>query len=89
MNRVAHNLYLDNLITLGIIGLLLQILSQGLVIYELVRRKAMVVLGTYVGLLVMCLSLSLVAYKPIWNVMLLTLIMRYSIRNTKGSVSNV
>lgn len=81
MNKVAHNLYLDNLITLGIAGLLLQVMSQGFVIYELIRQKAMVVLGTYVGLLVMCLSLSLTAYKPIWNIMLLTLIQRYCVKD--------
>lgn len=74
---VAHNLYLDNLITLGIVGLILQILTQGYVFCELVRQKSTVVLGTYIGLLAMCLSLSLVAYKPIWNIMLFTLIMRY------------
>ena len=81
MNKVAHNLYLDNLLTLGIVGLLLQLLTQVCVIYELIRQKAMVVLGTYVGLLVMCLSLSLVAYKPIWNIMLLTLVLRYRVQD--------
>ena len=74
---VAHNLYLDNLITLGIVGLILQILTQGYVFCELIRQKSTVVLGTYIGLLAMCLSLSLVAYKPIWNIMLFTLITRY------------
>lgn len=75
---VAHNLYLDNLITLGIVGLILQVLSQAYVLRELIRRKATVVLGTYVGLLVMCISLSLVAYKPIWNIVLITFVLRYN-----------
>ena len=77
-NYVAHNLYLDNLITLGVVGLVLQILTQGYVIYELIREKLTVAFGAYFGLLVMCLSLSLVAYRPIWNVMLLALAVHYS-----------
>ena len=70
---VAHNLYLDNLITLGIVGMLLQLVTQGIVAWILFRCKEYTLLGTYVGMIVMCLSLSLTAYKPLWNVMLLTI----------------
>ncbi len=80
--KVAHNLYLDNLITLGIVGLALQLLTQFVVMILLIRQKNKTLLGTYVGLLVMCLSLSLVAYKPIWNVMMMALIMQYRTRAT-------
>ena len=82
-DKVAHNLYLDNLITLGIFGLLLQILTQICVLREMIRQKELVLLGTYVGFLVMCLSLSLTAYKPIWNIMMITMIMRYSAQNVE------
>ena len=71
--RVAHNLYLDNLITLGVFGLTLQLLLQGTVIRILYNRRQYSLLGAYFGLMGMCLSLSLVAYKPIWNIMLLAL----------------
>lgn len=71
--RVAHNLYLDNLITLGIPGLILQLLTQGIVASMLFRRRNYPLLGAYFGMIGMCLSLSLVAYKPIWNIMLLAL----------------
>lgn len=80
---VAHNLYLDNLITLGIIGLTLQVLTQLCILWTLARQKATVMLGTYLGLLAMCLSLSLVAYKPIWNIMLFSLILRYRLQEEK------
>lgn len=80
--KVAHNLYLDNLITLGIVGVALQLLTQIAVIILLVKQKNKVLLGTYVGLLVMCLSLSLVAYKPIWNVMMMALIMQNHTQTT-------
>ncbi len=72
-NRVAHNLYIDNLITLGIVGLLLQLVIQGTVVRILFRRRQYPLLGAYLGMIGMCLSLSLVAYKPIWNIMLMAL----------------
>ena len=72
-NRVAHNLYLDDLISVGIIGMLLQIATQWTVFRNLVKYKEYSLLGAYCGMLCMCLSLSLVAYKPIWNIMLLSL----------------
>lgn len=71
--RVAHNLYLDNLITLGIPGMLLQLLIQGTVVHILFKRRNYPLLGAYLGMIGICLSLSLVAYKPIWNIMLLAL----------------
>lgn len=87
LNKVAHNLYLDNLITLGIVGLILQCITQICVFRELFRRKETVLIAAYVGFLVMCLSLSLTAYKPMWNIMLLTLIIRY--REPKGLLTSV
>ena len=80
---VAHNLYLDNLITLGIIGVTLQIITQACVLRELARQKATAVLGAYLGMIVLCLSLSLTAAKLIWNIVLLTLIMRYRLTEEK------
>lgn len=71
--NVAHNLYIDNLITLGLVGLLLQLITQGMILYILFKRKNFTLLAAYAGMIGMCLSLSLVAYKPIWNIMLLTL----------------
>lgn len=71
---VAHNLYLDNLITLGIIGLLLQLLSQATVLRILLRSKQLSLVGAYIGMMFMCLTLSLMAYKPLWNMMLMAFI---------------
>lgn len=70
----AHNLYLDNLITLGITGLLLQLATQATVLRMQLRQREWALLGCYLGLMGMCMSLSLVAYKPIWNIVLVTMI---------------
>lgn len=70
---VAHNLYLDNLMTLGIGGVLLQLATQFTTGALLLKHRKYALLGAYVGMMAMCLSLSLTAYKPIWNIMLLAL----------------
>lgn len=70
---VAHNLYLDNLITLGIVGTVLQVISQCMVAWHLIKHREYGLFAAYIGMIGMCMSLSLVSYKPIWNVMLLTL----------------
>lgn len=72
-HNVAHNLYLDNLITIGIVGVFLQIATQGMIVWILYRRKLYALLGAYMGMIVMCMSLSLTAHKILWNVMLITL----------------
>lgn len=82
--RVAHNLYIDNLITLGVIGVFLQISIQASVVYILIMKRQYPLLGAYLGMLGMCLSLSLTAYKPIWNIMLLTLAIDAGHRSEKN-----
>lgn len=74
---VAHNLYLDNLITLGILGLILQLTMQGIVLRMQIRLKDWTMAGCYLGMIGMCMSLSLVAYKPIWNIVTMTMILAY------------
>jgi O-antigen ligase len=71
--RVAHNLYLDNLITLGVVGMILQIASQCTVAWIFHKRKKYALLGAYIGMIGMCMSLSLTACKPLWNMILIAL----------------
>lgn len=70
---VAHNLYLDNLITLGILGVCVQVMTQGTVAFLMIKEKDWAAFGAYVGMIGMCMSLSLVAYTPIWNMVILTM----------------
>lgn len=72
-HHVAHNLYLDNLITLGIAGVTLQIASQGTVLWIFRKRKKVILMGAYLGMIVMCMSLSLTASKPMWNMMMVAM----------------
>ena len=72
--NVAHNLYIDNLISLGIVGCVLTIVQQIVVLTVLIRSRRPTVALAYIGYIVMCLSLSLTSYLPMWNIILLTLI---------------
>ena len=72
--NVAHNLYIDNLISLGIVGCILTIVQQLVVLTVLVRNRRLTIVLVYIGYIVMCLSLSLTSYLPMWNIILLTLI---------------
>lgn len=71
--KVAHNLYIEVLIAIGIVGLSLVLAMQGATVWILLKHRQYPLLGAYLGMLCMCLSLSLIAYKPIWNIMLLAL----------------
>ena len=72
-HRVAHNLYLDNLITLGIVGVTLQLATQGTVLHIFRKHKKYELMGGFIGMMGMCMSLSLTASKPIWNMMLMAM----------------
>lgn len=73
-HQVAHNLWLDHLIGNGIVGLFIFAGMQICFLREAFKSKDVVLISTYIGLLTMCLTLSLVSYKPIWNCMMMIMI---------------
>lgn len=72
---VAHNLYIDNLMSIGIIGLLAQLALQFQCVKAALRSKNSMLVCAYGAFLVMTLSLSLTNYKPIWSAMLMITIL--------------
>ena len=75
---VAHNLYIDNLISIGLVGAILQVCMQIRCMKILLSSKRVMLICAYGAFLVMCMSLSLVNYKPIWCVMMMALILKNS-----------
>lgn len=73
-HQVAHNLWLDHLVANGVVGLIIFIGMQICFLKEAFRSKDVVLISSYIGLLAMCLTLSLVSYKPIWNCMMMIMI---------------
>ncbi|HGF7952272.1 O-antigen ligase family protein [Enterococcus faecium] len=72
---VAHNLWLDHLITGGIFGLIVMICMHVIFLREAWRNKNAVIFATYSGYLTMCMTLSLTNYKPLWNAMMIIMIL--------------
>ncbi len=71
---VAHNLWLDHLIMGGLIGEAVFIYMQYTYIKAAWRSKDPFLVGSYIGFLIMMLTLSLLSYKPIWNCMMMIMI---------------
>ncbi len=71
---VAHNLWIEHLLAVGAIGEILFVLMQVSYIRAAWRTKDIFIFSAYAGYLIMMLSLSLLCYKPIWNCMMMILI---------------
>ena len=50
-------------------------------LFEAWRQKNIVILASYIGMLTMCLTLSLTNYKPLWNCMMMIMILMNAKRN--------
>ena len=72
--HVAHNLYIEMLISSGIIGLIAMITLQISCIRTAIKERKWEALCTYISFIAMGLSLSLTSYKPLWALMIMLLI---------------
>ena len=72
---LAHNMWLEYLIGTGLIGTLFALLFYFRLSRICWKKDEMVILGTLMGYMMMSMSLSIMAYKPIWNVALLILLL--------------
>lgn len=82
-HKVAHNLYIDTLTTLGVVGVVYLLGIQITTIRTAYKNKEMLLLCTMIGFIIMCMSMSLVSYKPMWAT-----IMMIMITNNNGSKKN-
>ena len=80
-NAVAHNLWLDHLISGGVIGVIVLIYMQIVFVVEAWRLKNPVIFSAYMGYLTMCMTLSITNYKPLWNCMMMIMILMVSRMN--------
>lgn len=84
---VAHNLWLDHLLSGGLIGLVVLIIMQITFIREAWKQKDPVIFSAYVGYLTMCMTLSLTNYKPLWNCMMMIMIRQIAIQNSEKEIA--
>lgn len=66
-NHVAHNAFIDILIGTGFVGLILYLIVIISLLIKAWKSENYILFATLCGFIVMSLSLSLTAYKPIFN----------------------
>ena len=89
---VAHNLWIDHLIMGGLFGELIFLSMQFTFLKAAWKSKDIFFIGSYIGYLIMMMTLSLLSYKPIWNCMIMIMIItRYQRNNLEmgGSSSEL
>lgn len=72
--HAAHNVYIDNLLTIGIIGVFLQIGFQISGLKTAMKNHSYYYASLLWGMICMCMSLSLLSYKPLWAVIMMIII---------------
>lgn len=79
---VAHNLWIEHLLAVGVIGECLFVAMQIAYIRAAWKTHDAYIISAYAGYLIMMMSLSLLTYKPVWNCMIMILIVsRYHKNN--------
>ena len=73
--RVAHNMWIDALLETGVFGLVLYLIitTECLKLYYKNNRM---IFAIYVAYIALSMSLSLFAYKPIWVIFILSLVLK-------------
>ncbi|EOU2000540.1 O-antigen ligase domain-containing protein [Clostridium perfringens] len=81
MTNAVHNFWLEELIEQGWIGLILMTLINLYCIYITIKKKEYVLAATLIGIIGLTMSLSLRAFKPWWNLIIIISIVCNEKRN--------
>lgn len=86
---VAHNLFIEFLLEYGIIGTI--VIFWMLVYYMRLAYKTRegYMIAAFIGYIVMMMSLSLYSYKPIWNILLFTILITKTMKEEKNKEKNI
>lgn len=77
---VAHNMWIEHLLAVGVVGEILFISMQIAFFRAAWKTGDVFIISAYAGYLVMMMSLTLLSYKPIWNCMMMILIIARTYR---------
>ena len=69
-HSVMHNIFIETLIELGIVGLCLYVCHVFSFLHMAIKRKDLFSVASISGMIVLSVSLSLYAFKPYWNIMI-------------------
>jgi O-antigen ligase len=79
---VAHNVWIESLMEIGVIGTFILFGFYFVYFIKACKIREYVIASTFIGYMIMGLSMSLISYKPIWNILLFILILK----NNKKSI---
>lgn len=85
---VSHNIWIESLIEIGIIGTGVLFTLYFLYFIKVYKLKEFVVSSSFIGYMVMAMSLSLYSYKPIWNILLIIMILKNNRYEAKSTIKN-
>lgn len=89
-HNVFHNIYIENLLEIGIIGLVLYLIHIVSFFISAVRQRNLFAVAIQSGLMVLAISSSLYSFKPYWNIMIFILCNELSVYSeTDVSMENV
>ena len=74
--RSGHNIWIESLMEIGIIGISILGIFYIVFILKSFKMGEHIVFACFMGYIIMTLSMSLYSYKPIWNILLLILILK-------------
>jgi len=69
--QVAHNIWIESLIEVGVIGTIILMLLYFFVMKKTYRLNESLLLSAFLGYMFMGMTLSLYSYRPIWNLIMM------------------
>lgn len=72
-HNVMHNMFVENLVEIGMIGLVLYIFHISRFLAAAIKRNDNYSFAVLIGMIVLSLSTSIYTFKPYWNIMLFIL----------------
>lgn len=69
-NSVYHNVFVDNLVEIGVFGLICYIIHIGSFVIQSLKENDAFTTAIIMGMIVLSLSTSIYTFKPYWNIML-------------------
>lgn len=85
-NNVAHNIWIESLCETGFIGLIIIVGLYSVYYIKSIKLEEQFLSATLIGYIIMTFSMSLYAYKPIWNIFVIILIISNKQKNEKFKV---
>ena len=86
---VAHNIWIESLMEIGIIGVIVLLIFYFTYLKKAYTMGEYMIVASYIGYMIMTISMSLYSYKPIWNIIILIIILKNNRYEVGNNISKV